>query len=154
LTADILSSKLVGDYSFCIRNPQAEWNKAFDYSSDFSFVTECLATTQDLAQRLCTAAEVQIYFKFLKDGARILSPNRNCNSSKWVAGCEAGWACSTDSQEQVDLQNSENAPARTLQCASCCEGFFCPYGITCMMPCPLGSYCPVAKEDTSTGRCV
>lgn len=23
----------------------------------------------------------------------------------------------------------------------CCDGYFCPPALTCMMPCPLGAYC-------------
>jgi hypothetical protein len=25
---------------------------------------------------------------------------------------------------------------------ACCNGYFCPIMLTCMMPCPLGAYCP------------
>ncbi|PIA26833.1 hypothetical protein AQUCO_08700012v1 [Aquilegia coerulea] len=44
-------------------------------------------------------------------------------------------------------------PARTRDCQPCCEGFFCPYGLTCMIPCPLGAYCPLAKLNKTTGVC-
>ncbi|KAI3458951.1 hypothetical protein Pfo_015614 [Paulownia fortunei] len=153
LTSDILSSKLVQDYSFCIQNPEAEWNTAFNYSSDMSFLTACLARTGDVTRRLCTAAEVAVYFDNLKNGGNYLKPNRNCNSSYWVPGCEPGWACSTDTEEPVDLKNSHDIPARGSDCDSCCEGFFCPYGITCMISCPLGSYCPLATLNKNTSRC-
>ncbi|GFP97006.1 ABC transporter g family member 24 [Phtheirospermum japonicum] len=144
LTADILSSRFVQDYSFCIQNPEAEWNKAFNYSSDASFLTACLARTGDVTRRLCTAIEVSEYLDSLRNGGR---PNRNCNSSHWVAGCEPGWACSIGPDEPVDLQNSRAIPTRVSDCGSCCEGFFCPTA------CPLGSYCPLATHNRSTGRC-
>lgn len=84
----------------------------------------------DVTQRLCTAAEVAIYFENLQ-GGNYLKPNRNCNTSHWSSGCEPGWACRSDGEEPVDLKNSEYVPARGLNCGSCCEGFFCPHGITC-----------------------
>ncbi|GER28847.1 ABC transporter G family member [Striga asiatica] len=133
LTSNILSTRLVQDYSFCIHNPEAEWNRAFNYSSDLSFLTACLASTGDVGRRLCTSAEVSVYFDNLRNGGNNLRPNRNCNSSHWVSGCEPGWACSADPDESVDLQNSRVMPARGSECSSCCEGFFCPQGLTCMM---------------------
>ncbi|KAK6136188.1 hypothetical protein DH2020_030079 [Rehmannia glutinosa] len=137
LTTDILSSRLVQDYSFCIQNPEAEWDTAFNYSSDVSFLTACLARTGDVTRRLCTAAEVAVYLDNLRNGGNYLRPNRNCNSSRWVNGCEPGWACSTDdTEEQVDLKNSRDIPARGLDCA-----------------CPLGSYCPLATLNENTSRC-
>ncbi|GKV46859.1 hypothetical protein SLEP1_g53820 [Rubroshorea leprosula] len=69
----------------------------------------------------------------------------------WVSGCEPGWACSVGKDRKVDLKNSKDIPDRTETCAACCEGFFCPRGITCMIPCPLGSYCPLAKLNKNTG---
>lgn len=62
-----------------------------------------------------------------------LKPNKNCNLSSWVDGCEPGWACSAGSNKKVDLKNTNDMPARTSDCAACCEGFFCPHGLTCMI---------------------
>ncbi|GMN24927.1 hypothetical protein TIFTF001_000749 [Ficus carica] len=109
-------------------------------------------------QRLCTAAEVKFYFNsfFSRESAaktNYLKPNKNCNLSSWVDGCEPGWACSAGSNKKVDLKNTNDMPARTSDCAACCEGFFCPHGLTCMIPCPLGAYCPLAKLNKTTGVC-
>lgn len=83
-----------------------------------------------------------------------MKPNRNCNLTSWVSGCEPGWACSLDHPtEQADLQNSKNFQERTSDCMPCCEGFFCPKGLTCMIPCPLGSYCPLATLNMTSGLC-
>ncbi|XP_075483923.1 ABC transporter G family member 24-like [Primulina tabacum] len=153
LTSDILSSKLIQDYSFCIEDPEAEWNTAFNFSSDLSFVAACLAKTGDVTPRLCNMAEMEVYFNSLKNGWNHIKPNRNCNSTHWVAGCEPGWACSTGSDEHTDFKNIHQIPERQSDCQSCCEGFFCPYGVTCMMPCPLGSYCPLATFNPSTSMC-
>ena len=90
----------------------------------------------DVTRRLCTAAETRFYFDNLFGGstrANYLRPNKNCNLSSWLSGCEPGWACSVGTDEQVDLRNSKVIPTRNLNCQPCCEGFFCPHGITCMI---------------------
>ncbi|KAK8947642.1 ABC transporter G family member 28 [Platanthera guangdongensis] len=79
--------------------------------------------------------------------------NSNCNITSWVSGCEPGWACSIGEVKKVYLKDANNIPSRTQNCLPCCEGFFCPYGITCMIPCPLGAYCPRAIQDPYTGVC-
>ncbi|KZV37390.1 ABC transporter G family member 28 [Dorcoceras hygrometricum] len=133
---------------------EAEWNSAFNFSSDLRFVAACLAKTGDVTPRLCNAAEMEVYFNSLANGWDHIKPNRNCNSTHWVAGCEPGWACSTGSSDETNnFKNSHQIPVRQSDCQSCCEGFFCPYGITCMMPCPLGSYCPLATFNPNTSMC-
>ncbi|XP_047322682.1 ABC transporter G family member 28-like [Impatiens glandulifera] len=106
-------------------------------------------------QRICTAAEVRFYFSSFLDGGNknFLKPNKNCNLSAYVSGCEPGWACSVGKNKKVDLKNSKDVPFRSLACQPCCEGFFCPHGITCMIPCPLGSYCPLATLNKTSGVC-
>ncbi len=34
------------------------------------------------------------------------------------------------------------APVGAPRPHACCEGYFCPAQLTCMVPCPTGSYCP------------
>lgn len=92
----------------------------------------------DVTQRLCNAAEMKFYFSsFLEtkstQKANILRPNRNCNLTSWVPGCEPGWSCSVNKNEKVDLKNAKDMPDRTRDYQPCCEGFFCPKGLTCMM---------------------
>ncbi|XP_043706528.1 ABC transporter G family member 28-like isoform X2 [Telopea speciosissima] len=116
-----------------------------------------LDESRDLSRRLCTAAEIKFYFStFFERGSKstnYLKPNKNCNLTSWVSGCEPGWACSVGTNQKVELKNSRNVPLRTGNCKPCCEGFFCPHGITCMIPCPLGAYCPLAKLNKTTGVC-
>ncbi|PIA37284.1 hypothetical protein AQUCO_03000108v1 [Aquilegia coerulea] len=149
--------KEIGDnLGFCIKDVQREWNETFDFSSNTDFLAACLSKTQDLTQRICTAAEVKFYFgSFFESGStnNNLKLNRNCNLTSWNPGCEPGWACSVAQSEQVDLRNSADMPTRTRECQTCCEGFFCPRGITCMIPCPLGAHCPLAKLNQDTGLC-
>ncbi|GFZ14735.1 ABC transporter family protein [Actinidia rufa] len=112
---------------------------------------------RDISRRLCTAAEAKLYFSnFISSGsgsANYLNPNKNCNLTSWLPGCEPGWACSVGQDVEVDLKNSKDIPARSLDCQPCCEGFFCPHGMTCMISCPLGSYCPLATLNKATGTC-
>ncbi|THU69271.1 hypothetical protein C4D60_Mb08t12690 [Musa balbisiana] len=144
------------NFGFCIKDPQHDWDHTFNYTKDLDFLGDCADRTPDFSARLCTAAEVKFYFSsFIESGGKTsyLKPNKNCNSSSWVSGCEPGWASSVSPDVNVDLQESEYIPLRTLDSQPCCAGFFCPYGITCMIPCPLGAYCPVAKLNGTTGLC-
>lgn len=100
----------------------------------YIFFVICM--TGDITKRLCTASEITFYFDSLFDRGgktNYLKPNRNCNLSHWANGCEPGWACSVGGNEKVDLKNSKRIPDRTKDCRACCEGFFCPHGITCMI---------------------
>ncbi|CAN4120267.1 unnamed protein product [Withania somnifera] len=140
---------------FCIKDVDAEWNAAFNFTGNTDFLTDCIEHTQgDVLKRLCTAAEVKFYSQLLtKGGGRgNLKPNKNCNLTSWASGCEPGWACSVG-DNPVHLKDSKEMPPRIIDCQPCCEGFFCPRGLTCMIPCPLGAYCPVSKLNTDTGVC-
>ncbi|XP_074286785.1 ABC transporter G family member 24-like isoform X2 [Silene latifolia] len=152
---DRLASEMQARANFCILDGKTDWNRAFNYTN-WNFLANCVAKTQgDVESRLCTAAEIQFYLNsfFNRVGVNYMNPNRNCNSTSWVSGCEPGWACSIGSNQGFDLGNSQQIPARTLNCETCCEGFFCPQGLTCMMPCPLGSYCPLSTLNAATGLC-
>ncbi|KAK3042559.1 hypothetical protein RJ639_001553, partial [Escallonia herrerae] len=156
--SSLFSADILKELAFCIKNVEAEWNAAFDFSANTEFLSTCIKKTNgDLIQRLCTAADIKFYFRSLFESAskstNYLKPNKNCNLTSWISGCEPGWACSVGKGKQVDLKNAKDMPARINDCQACCEGFFCPHGITCMIPCPLGSYCPLAKLNKTTGVC-
>ncbi|KAK9290111.1 hypothetical protein L1049_008275 [Liquidambar formosana] len=154
LTA-VFSPEIIRRLGFCIKDVDAEWNGTFNFTGNLGFLTNCIKKTKgDITQRLCTAAEMKLYFNsFFGTGptnTNYLRPNKNCNLTSWVSGCEPGWGCRVNLNQKVDLKNSKDMPARTRDCLPCCEGFFCPQGITCMIPCPLGSYCPRAKINKNT----
>ncbi|GAB2250576.1 hypothetical protein Droror1_Dr00016826 [Drosera rotundifolia] len=134
--------------SFCIANPTTDWNMAFNYTTNLTFLANCLQSQEDVPRRLCTLGEVKFYLDnvFTQGNTGGLIPSKNCNLTTWLSGCEPGWACGIDPSLAVDL-NSTVIPTRTTDCQICCEGFFCPQGLTCMMPCPLGAYCPLAMPD-------
>ncbi|RWW72157.1 hypothetical protein BHE74_00020061 [Ensete ventricosum] len=105
-----------------------------------------IGLTGDLTRRMCTAAEIKFYFSSFYDNGgqkNYLRPNKNCNLTSWVSGCEPGWSCSVSENEKVNLKDSKVVPIRDVNCRACCEGFFCPHGITCMIriitSCPLDS---------------
>lgn len=136
LTTRIFTGDIRDRSSFCIKNAEADWNQAFNFSSNLDFLSSCILKTKgDISRRLCSAAEVKFYFSNFFDkksgNANYLKPNKNCNLTSWESGCEPGWACSTN--QEVDLKDSQNMPSRTRDCQACCEGFFCPRGITCMI---------------------
>ncbi|XP_022143776.1 putative white-brown complex homolog protein 30 isoform X2 [Momordica charantia] len=156
----IMSNDIGTNWAFCVKDLNSDWNGAFNYQSNTRFLTSCIKKTNgDLTQRLCNAAELRLFFKsFTTRGPDLgtvytyIKPNSNCNLTSWVSGCEPGWSCSLGENKKVDLK-ATNLPSRTEDCQPCCEGFFCPQGLTCMIPCPLGSYCPVAKLNKTTGIC-
>ncbi|KAK1435134.1 hypothetical protein QVD17_00894 [Tagetes erecta] len=159
--AFLLQDDAVNDLSFCIRNMTAEWNEAFDFSHDTRFLTNCIQKNNgNLSPRLCTAADIKFYLTSLSEAEQqgfttsaYVKGNKNCNLTSWVEGCEPGWACAAAKDVKVDLTNKEDMPFRTSDCQPCCEGFFCPTGLTCMIPCPSGSYCPMARLNPKTNIC-
>ncbi|CAI9097993.1 OLC1v1034531C1 [Oldenlandia corymbosa var. corymbosa] len=141
---------------YCIKDADVDLDGAFKFTN-LDFLNNCVKQTKDVTQRLCTAAEMKFYFSsFMEsksDIAQFLKPNQNCNLTSWVSGCEPGWACSGSSNVKIDMKNAKDVPDRTRDCQPCCAGFFCPRGLTCMIPCPLGSYCPQATLNKATGVC-
>ncbi|KAL9243911.1 hypothetical protein vseg_017746 [Gypsophila vaccaria] len=157
-TSAILTPEIIKRFSFCIKDVDADWNAAFNFSSNLRFLSNCVRRTRgDLVRRLCTAAEIKFYFNsFVENGfmgPNYVKLNQNCNLTTWLSGCQPGWACSVGKEQSVNLRDSENLPDRTNDCQRCCEGFFCPHGLTCMIPCPLGSYCPLGTFNKTTGVC-
>ncbi|XP_074303483.1 ABC transporter G family member 28 isoform X1 [Silene latifolia] len=157
-TSAILTPEITQKFRFCIRDANADWNAAFNFSNNLRFLSNCVRRTKgDLVRRLCTAAEIKFYFNsFVENGlmgTNYVKLNHNCNLTTWLSGCQPGWACSVNKEQSVNLRDSEDIPDRTNDCQPCCEGFFCPHGLTCMIPCPLGSYCPIATFNKTTGVC-
>uniref|UniRef100_A0A0E0Q2Z5 ABC transporter domain-containing protein n=1 Tax=Oryza rufipogon TaxID=4529 RepID=A0A0E0Q2Z5_ORYRU len=154
---DAFAQQMGKEFHYCIKDTDDEWNIAFNFSTDPTFLSNCMqATDGDVPQRVCTAAEMKFYFEsFLDSNGRknYVRPNKNCNLTSWMDGCEAGWACSAGPDQNINLQDAVNFPSRTLDCRGCCAGFFCPHGLTCMIPCPLGAYCPESTLNKTTGIC-
>ncbi|CAH8283804.1 unnamed protein product [Eruca vesicaria subsp. sativa] len=154
-----LNQELATKAKFCVKDQDADWKKSFSFSN-LDFLSSCNNKTKgNMIKSICTAAEMRFYLNgFLSktdNKQEYLQPNENCNLTSWVSGCEPGWSCSVDhlTEQEVDLQSKKDFPQRTRNGMPCCEGFFCPRGLTCMIPCPLGSHCPLATLNTTTGVC-
>ncbi|KAL8216981.1 hypothetical protein R6Q57_023818 [Mikania cordata] len=153
------------EIGFCTEDVKKDFHGAFDFQGRDKFFQKCHDKLQDLPTRICTVSELKVYFtSFLRNGgdkksvseSHFLEPNRNCNLTSWSAGCEPGWASSVNLGQKYDYNetNPKKMPFRTTNSKPCCEGFFCPEGLTCMIPCPLGAHCPVAKLDPASGICL
>ncbi|EFJ20608.1 hypothetical protein SELMODRAFT_443919 [Selaginella moellendorffii] len=141
-----LTDEVASKFSFCIVNGNEDRDLAFDYTDD-SFIRDC-ANGGSLLTRLCGRAEIELYFKSLQSTGHAVEQNLNCNVSNWSDGCEAGWASSVSQTEIPD-----EISVRNLNPQPCCDGFFCPRGLSCMIPCPLGAYCPRAIFNETSGNC-
>ncbi|KAL3839675.1 hypothetical protein ACJIZ3_024266 [Penstemon smallii] len=153
----IFNVEIRDSLGYCIKDVDADVNGAFNFSSNLDFLSNCVRELKDVTKRICTAAEMKFYFSSFMDTksaeTNILRPNRNCNLTSWGSGCEPGWASTVPQSVQVDLKNAREIPDRTRDSKPCCEGFFCPRGLTCMIPCPLGSYCPGSRLNRTSGEC-
>ena len=47
-------------------------------------------------------------------------------------------ACCAGRRQDLPSNASKPEP----EAHACCPGYFCPAMLTCMLPCPLGAYCP------------
>uniref|UniRef100_A0A0E0M844 ABC transporter domain-containing protein n=1 Tax=Oryza punctata TaxID=4537 RepID=A0A0E0M844_ORYPU len=145
---DELAALVQAKYGFCMVNVQEDFSQAFSFSNA-SFVSDCMEETQaQMTGMLCEKAEIEIYVKSLgkKPSTRV---SRNCDQTSWAPGCQPGWACA----RQDSSSSEREVPSRAVNCRPCCPGFFCPRGLTCMIPCPLGAYCPLATLNETTGLC-
>ncbi|MCO5587725.1 hypothetical protein L7F22_041677 [Adiantum nelumboides] len=164
LTVDDYTNRFSKDYEFCVADIKEERTAGFDFSSNLTFLTTCLFDTEaTMLDRLCSAGEIKVYLESLigvissTGSGSAASPisNVNCNETHWSQGCEDGWSKSLQvavTQTSDLYQDMNIIPLRNGgTSAACCEGFFCPRGLSCMIPCPLGAQCP--KSTLVDGLC-
>ncbi|CAL0334026.1 unnamed protein product [Lupinus luteus] len=128
----VLKATIKEELGFCIVDVDADWDGAFNFTKDLSFLTMCSQKLKgDITQRICTAAEIEAYARSftMQTKSAFLKPNINCNMSSWLNGCEPGWACKANQKVEVN-NNKKEIPDRSVDCQPCCEGFFCPQGFT------------------------
>lgn len=156
-TVDEYTNRFSSEFKFCVGNSKEERETAFDFSANLTFLTTCLFETgATMLDRLCSAGEIKAYIDSLvdliksSDSGSAAPPisNVNCNETYWSQGCEDGWSrtLKVGVKDMADLyKNISTIPLRddTTE-ASCCAGFYCPRGLSCMIPCPLGAQCPKA----------
>ncbi|KAL3693457.1 hypothetical protein R1sor_007108 [Riccia sorocarpa] len=153
-SVDDITTQVANNYSFCIKNAQADRENTFDINRNPGFLTNCaLQLGVSFIDRVCKKSEIVFYFQQIRTikfpGA---PPNSNCNHESWTAACEPGWSGVLDANVS-DSAPVDVIPMRVADPQPCCPGFFCPRGLTCMMPCPLGAYCPMATFNETTASC-
>ncbi|RVW27540.1 ABC transporter G family member 24 [Vitis vinifera] len=117
----MLSAEFQNRSSFCVKDPDADWNQAFNYSFNLDFLASCIQKTK-----------VQ-WFEFPQQ--EILPGDVHICRNKVLLHLDGLVVLVKISR--VNLKNSQNIPTRTHDCQACCEGFFCPRGITCMIHPPV-----------------
>lgn len=98
-----------------------------------------------MLERICSGGEIKAYLSSLVDlvqstasrAASASVANVNCNEAQWSQGCEAGWS-KTLQVPVTDInslyQQTSLIPLRSdIAIQPCCEGFFCPRGLACMI---------------------
>ena len=90
-----------------------------------------------IAAHLCGPHSLEIYYRFmlLTEDPEKVPATKTCPAGPNVpSDCSPGFF-----RVQKSGQKSEKAAAH-----ACCPGYFCPRNLICMIPCPLGAYCPRA----------
>ncbi|BBN06086.1 protein MpABCG24 [Marchantia polymorpha subsp. ruderalis] len=158
LSVDQITAQVANNYSFCIQDIEADKRSTFEVNQNSTFLRECRAFLGDtFVDRVCQQSEIEFYFKNIA-WMKNPPPTPNCNPFSWPIACEPGWGGlegvnSSAFVDSVYSQGIDGIPLRTVDPQPCCAGFFCPRGLTCMMPCPLGAYCPLARYEESSGTC-
>ncbi|CAM6102780.1 unnamed protein product [Calypogeia fissa] len=142
--------------SFRRTNPdcfaRSDEKTTFDSVSLLSVASQCEQNESDFLLRLCEQKEIDLYLRSINTVQAFgVPPNINCNSTNWPKACNPGWAGAIDINS---TSPTNDIPVRVLKPKSCCAGFFCPRGLTCMIPCPMGAYCPLAFFDPFTYSCI
>ena len=102
----------------------------------------CGAAGAELLDRhVCSGAELDFYASYFTYGdAERLPANAWCPAEASPMACGDGFfALRLGAREAAGL--ADGAPAR------CCEGFYCPGNLSCMLRCPAGASCPLATPS-------
>ncbi|GAB4817511.1 hypothetical protein N2152v2_004557 [Parachlorella kessleri] len=87
---------------------------------------------------LCGPLELDAYYKYM---LMTTNPEKIPDTAQCAAGA-ASTACGPGFFDAT-IRNRPG-PVAEEEPHACCEGYFCPSMLTCMIPCPLGAYCPRA----------
>ncbi|PSC68046.1 ABC transporter G family member 28-like [Micractinium conductrix] len=144
LTLDALWNHSRSTIGFCLGNSQYKaqrvlalsWPFPLPVSNDTSDAL-CSNTTR-IDAHLCGPQEIEDYYKFmlLTEDLEKTPDNAWCSAAAGQPACSPGFF-------DANLDNRPGAGA-PQQPHACCAGFFCPSELTCMIPCPMGSFCPLA----------
>lgn len=115
---------------FCFGRDPLDMSRAMEESFDFpkqSIADHVCFNSSVLVKSLCGPKEIEVYYKFM-----LLTQNPEKIPSTSV--CPA-----------TEVNKAECLPGffgyDEGMYHPCCDGYFCPRGLNCMMPCPKGSLC-------------
>eukprot|EP00879_Flechtneria_rotunda_P031195 GHRR01034055.1.p1 GENE.GHRR01034055.1~~GHRR01034055.1.p1 ORF type:complete len:597 (+),score=153.10 GHRR01034055.1:108-1898(+) len=95
-----------------------------------------------ISAHLCGPQEAMVYMKFLllTDNIEKIPSNAFCEVGSEAPACAPGFF------QTLNLSHTLQDPTATapVKPHACCPGYFCPGMLACMLPCPLGAYCPRA----------
>lgn len=91
-------------------------------------IHDACSSYPNITLHLCTPDDVLFYYKFL---LRTNDPEK----APGTAACPVGTSKPPCAPGFFGINGTAHA---------CCAGYFCPRGLQCMMPCPLGAHCPAA----------
>jgi len=142
--ATLAVGELASRFDYCVKDAAEEaattWPWPLPLPWDPDEPESICAAPHTLAPYLCRPEELLVFLSTVR-GERA-PETRACNldtPEKHRAACAPGWA----GRPNLEPLRSEVA---------CCAGYFCPAALTCMIPCPLGAYCPRALLRNNT-RC-
>ncbi|KAL3834155.1 hypothetical protein ACJIZ3_008891 [Penstemon smallii] len=46
-TSDLINSEIAQRATFCVTDPQDDWNRSFNFSENLDFVSKCIVTTKE-----------------------------------------------------------------------------------------------------------
>lgn len=87
---------------------------------------------------LCGPEELEHYYQYM-----LLTDNQEKvpDSLQCTAGGSGSQPACTPGFLDARLENRV-ASVVPQEPVACCEGYFCPAQLSCMVPCPLGAFCP------------
>jgi ABC-type multidrug transport system ATPase subunit len=111
------------------------------------------ATLLDL--HLCDVAQVQHYYQYMlltNDPEKVPGSTECPTATSTTGKCAPGFFDPSphhpfyllDDSDKSNRDDDDDDDDDDPPSVPCCEGYFCPPSLTCMMPCPLGAYCPTA----------
>lgn len=83
---------------------------------------------------------LRMQFMLLTENPEKIPDNQHC-----AAGAADQPACSPGFFDAAPVRG-----AQPQQPHACCDGYFCPAELTCMIPCPIGAYCPRYKSSRAS----
>lgn len=99
------------------------------------YLQQCLASNLQLPNSHAAMLSCTQFLLFTNDVEKIPS-NTWCDVGNEAPSCAPGFF------QTVAPDVTDGSAPSVTKAHPCCPGYFCPAMLTCMLPCPLGAYCP------------